>query len=214
MKQYCQNKEREMGSDIKVMVEEYLYTNSEYKWCTISNFKIDYYEDNDTGKPIYRPVNIYPNRNYDCFYALCGVRGDSCEDLIPISKPRGFPDDMCKYNTYFKNLISYCNEYNYPYSHVSLYELYQHVKMYPFYTQKGYVSCDIAKEYELNKVIPNEFCGYTNAKDYRFLKWKKPNPLTDLIKAVEKLVSENSYICLQKLREENSPKIRILFMID
>lgn len=199
---------------MSLIVEEYNNFGNHYAWFNITNFKINHYPDDsydDTDKSPWKPINIYPNRDYDCFYALTGIRGIFCEDLVPISEPRGFPSDICNFSKPF------CEERSngdYSTSYVLLSELYDHVEKYPFFTQKGYVSIEQAEAFKKYGTIPKSYCGLTSNKSKPLLKWQVQNPLLKLIEAVEKLVDGNSYLCLNERRKENSHKIRILFAID
>jgi hypothetical protein len=203
-----------MGSDMSLIVEEYQNYGNHYGWFNISDFKINHYPVDcydDTDKSPFIPVNIYPHRDYDCFYALVGVRGIFCEDLIPISEPRGFPIDICEFS---KPFIQEHSGEDCTTSYVLISELYNHVEKYPFFTQKGYVSIEQAESFKKDGATPKSYCGYTSNKSKPLLKWQTNNPLIGLIEAVEKLVAKNSYLCLNERRKDNSHKIRILFAID
>jgi hypothetical protein len=194
-----------MGSDINLIIEEYYDFCDEYGWYNQSHYEIDHFAE--AGEYPWKPINIYPIRNYDCFYALCGVRDTFCEDLPILSEPRGFPDDVCKFSKLFCDY--YNNPNDYTTSYVLLSELYNHLEKYPFFTRKGYVTLEQAEEFKNHGIEPTSYCGYTTDKSAVLLKWKAPNPLFGLIEAIRKHLGYNEYYF-----KNNAHKIRILFAID
>lgn len=57
-------------------------------WVNVDNYRVDPYEPGT-----YDRVEIHGDRNYSLFTLLAGVR-DYSEKTIPISNPKGLPDDM------------------------------------------------------------------------------------------------------------------------
>lgn len=88
-----------MGTDIHFFVEKKVGD----KWVTLDEWKS---EDHSAwaGGTYYSPkTELYGSRNYDTFAILADVRNgygfagvDTGEGFVPISAPKGYPDDMCK----------------------------------------------------------------------------------------------------------------------
>lgn len=73
-----------MGCDIHVHIER--YDDKDNEWKSVRLYAVDTYLDTIA----YCEPNIW--RNYDLFAHLAGVR--NYDGVVPISAPRGLPDDV------------------------------------------------------------------------------------------------------------------------
>ena len=82
---------RNVGTDIHFYVERKVNG----KWVTCDTWNPQYREWDPDHPGIPPEKRFYDNRNYDLFDILARGRTGENSELVPISEPRGIPDDIC-----------------------------------------------------------------------------------------------------------------------
>lgn len=156
-----------MGCDIHMYCE--VKQKNSKKWDTVGRiFKNEYakyhkgliwvFED---GESFGEPYVIYPylNRNYNLFAVLAGVRNGTWGDQVkPISKPRGLPEDVSKF------VLKKSEEYGvdgHSHSHISLSELEKYNWGFKI-SIDAYVDKEVAEEFNKTGIKPTEYAALSS----------------------------------------------------
>lgn len=201
-----------MGCDIHMYVEYKRTINGNEQWVCGDYFKHNpYYTTEDKSEQRYSKLELHGNRNYQLFTTLAGVR-DYSESVVPVSDPRGLPEDCCEF-------VTQENEKwdgdGHTHSWLSLKDLREYQNADPVMHYSGLISRK--QQYALDSLgeTPNEWCQGTNQEGYERRKWSEPNKsLIPLIEKLQRRALELLQYEWQEYNIENDTKIRIVFWFD
>lgn len=201
-----------MGCDIHIHVEIKSHDN---KWLSGDYYKVNPYfnpNDNEDFEKEYSCVEIHGSRNYTLFTTLAGVRDYSGKN-IPVSEPKGFPDNCCK--QVIESKESWDGD-GHSHSWLTLKELRDYTKGdNNKITYSGLVSKEQSETLDNEGITPDWWCQGSTDKDLVFREWQSEN--TTLFPLITKL--ENRYQDIHhgghgEYNQENDSKIRIVFWFD
>ena len=155
-----------MGCDIHLYTETLRSINGKLQWVNADHWELDrYFEDSTDWRDRLSVISLWDIRNYYMFSILAGVRNYS--DNVPISEPRGFPDDVSPMVKFKKE--SWGSD-GHSHSYFTLKELADY-KSEPI-KYSGKVSPECAKKLDNEGITPREWCEETTIKDWVYREWK------------------------------------------
>ncbi len=206
-----------MGCDIHMYVE---YKKSlpikdskerEEKWVCGDYFKPNPFKDIFDEEKSLERMELYGHRNYGLFATLAGVR-DYTNSIIPVSEPKGMPDDCCPY---IKSANEDWDSDGHTHSWLTLKELKDYQATQPKLPRTGLLSPADIIEFDKNGTLPKSWCQGTNVEGWQRREWVENNEtLTPLIEALQKRAHELLQYEWEEYKVENDEKIRIVFWFD
>jgi len=149
-----------------------------------------YVEVRSNGKWEKSDVNVPDDRNYWAFAKLANVRNgvgfagsDTGNTIVPISEPRGLPDDTSICESTGIDLGDHSHSW------VLLSELLA-VNFNEPVTQRGLVKHDVAEAFRKHGILPRKWCSgvWGNGSDeYEQLEWNEP--LYDAASLLPKIIA-------------------------
>lgn len=198
-----------MGCDIHMYVEYRKSVNSNFIWVNGDHFKMNPYFG-DPGEAQFERIELHGNRNYALFTTLCGVQ-DYSEKTIPVSDPKGIPEDCCQY------VKSECERWDgdgHTHSWATLKELREYQQKGHKLKYSGLISQKQIADLN-NGITPNSWCQGTNAVGYERREWEEENTvLNPLIAKMQKRAHELMQWDWEEYDAANDDKIRIVFWFD
>ena len=209
-----------MGCDIHLYTERKITIDNKEKWFCCDHFKFNPYYDKDNpddGEQEYEFISIYDERNYEAFSVLADVR--NYYNIKPLDEPRGLPEDV---SDIVRKESHRWGTDGHSHSWFTARELFVYKSTNPYKKHTGMVSSEQMKRYDKCGIAPNEWCRWTNNKDYEFMSWKTPGSYLDrLVEAVKKKMEEEFWIWDSLSEEEkkkrlieNMDNFRIVFWFD
>lgn len=192
-----------MGCDIHMYVE---YRNDN-NWRPGDYFVKDGDWADDNG---FERKEIHGGRNYSLFSTLAGVR-DYSEKIVPVSEPKGIPDDACRYTK--KQFNEWGSDAHTP-SYLTLSELKAYQDGHPVLHHSGLISPKQQVDLD-NGVLPDSWCQGTSLEGYKRREWSEPN--TALIPLIEKLQVRAKELLRHEWEKQvpnDDHNIRIVFWFD
>ena len=196
-----------MGCDIHVCVEIKKKIRQLEGWYNEDRYKLNHYHDEkeDEAEDKWERVPIYRNRNYRLFSVLANVRNNS--DNIPISEPRGVPNNMSIITRDAYQDWS-CDAHSA--SYFTLAELKAYGNKAVKYT--GMMHLDEAKKVDKGE-MPDSWCLSTSDCSYVYREWEREEDiLSCFIDPMTELLREEFYIWGDT--SEKDDQIRIVFWFD
>lgn len=198
-----------MGCDIHMYVEYKKSVNNNMVWVNGDYFKHNpYYKSNDEEKRFER-MELHGWRNYILFATLAGVR-DYTEKVIPVSEPKGVPDDS---SDYVKQANEDWDGDGHTHSWLTLKELKDYQVSNPTLYHTGLLSPKDLVEFDKNGTQPQSWCQGTNQEGYERREWSEPNdtlqPLIEKLQARAKELLQNDWD--ENYNPQNDEKVRIVF---
>ncbi|CRH24886.1 Uncharacterised protein [Chlamydia trachomatis] len=200
-----------MGCDIHMYVEYKRENQESSQWKNGDYFRINesFGEFEDENK--FNQIGLYDKRNYSLFSTLAGVR-DYSEKIIPVSEPKGLPDDI---SDYVKKESDDWEGDGHTHSWLTLKELRDYNNNSPVLHFSGMISSDQAEKLDAGIENPNSWCQWTSREDYVKREWSEKNltlnPLIDLMQTRAKELLQYHY---QDYDLKNDENIRIVFWFD
>ena len=206
-----------MGCDINLYVEykkELPIKNSnkrEEKWVSGDYFKFNPFKDLWDGEENLERMELYGGRNYSLFATLAGVR-DYTNSIIPVSEPKGIPNDCCDYIREEKKRWG-CDGHTH--SWLTLKEIKEYQSTKPVLPRTGLLSPADVIEFDKNGTHPKSWCQGTNQEGYERREWLEENEsLIPLIDLMQKRAKELMQYEWQDYDIKNDENIRIVFWFD
>lgn len=206
-----------MGCDIHMYVE---YKKDipvkgsdrrETKWISGDYFKPNPYYDLWDEEEQKERMELYGNRNYSLFTTLAGVR-DYSNKTIPVSEPKGLPDDCCEY------VKQQCERWGidgHTHSWLTLKELKVYQATNPKMYYLGLLSPADLILFDTEGKLPRSWCQGTNQKGYERREWSEENAvLIPLIDKLQQRAHELMQYDWQEYDAANDEKVRIVFWFD
>lgn len=212
-KSFDKLKTKIMGCDIHLYTETKRTVNDKLVWVNVDNWKINpYYEPGKDGEREYDINYMYHSRNYSLFSLLAGVR-DYSEKTIPVSPPKGLPDDISEPT---KREAERWNGDGHTHSWLTLAELKAFQAAQPTVTHSGLIHADQAKALDENGITPDNWCQGTNQPNYVRREWSVANDsLNSIIKPLEEKLRDEFWVFGDKPYDPAlDEKIRIVFWFD
>ncbi len=206
-----------MGCDIHMYVEykKKFYKakdNFEERWVHGDYFKPNpHFDPNDATDDEMERMDLYGGRNYGLFATLAGVR-DYTDSIIPVSEPKGVPDDCTKY---VKKQEEDWDGDGHSHSWLTLKEIREYQAKSPSLPRTGLLDPTSLKEFDEKGTFPTSWCQGTNQEGYERREWTEPNDtLVPLIKLMEYRCKELFQYDWEEYKSENDNNIRIVFWFD
>lgn len=206
-----------MGCDIHMYVEykkDLPVKDSEKreeKWICGDYFKLNPFEGLWEDESKLEKMELYGNRNYGLFATLAGVR-DYTNSIIPVSEPKGMPDDCCPY---IKKSCEDWDSDGHNHSWLTLKEIKNYQANSPELPRTGLLSPDDLIKFDKEGVQPESWCQGTNMKGYERREWiEKNQTLVPLIDLLQKRAKELMQYEFEEYDINNDEKIRIVFWFD
>lgn len=206
-----------MGCDIHMYVEykkELPIKDSkerEEKWISGDYFKPNPFKDVWEDEEKLERMELYGHRNYGLFATLAGIR-DYTNSIIPVSEPKGIPDDCC---AYVKKANEDWDGDGHTHSWLTLKEIKDYQATQPTLPITGLLSPTDVIEFDKNGTHPQSWCQGTNQEGYERREWVEQNEtLVPLIEAMQKRAKELMQYDWQEYDLKNDEKIRIVFWFD
>lgn len=193
--------------------EEKKSVNGNSVWVNADFWKMNpYHKIFDDEKP-YELMELYGDRNYSMFTALCGVR-DYSGKSPKISEPRGIPDDATEL---VKQECDYWDCDGHSHSYCTLLDVKKFVEgdNYPVYT--GLITPEQAKALDEDGIAPDCWCQGSSRDDLVRREWKDTtfNALTGLYEAMlERYAQLSFWGSKDRIPEEQMENFRIVFWFD
>lgn len=156
-------------------------------------------------------LELHGDRNYTLFTTLAGVR-DYTNETIPVSEPKGVPDDACDY---VKKENERWDTDGHSHSWLTLKELKDYQSVNRKIKRTGLLSPVQLVEFDNNNILPESWCQGTNMEGYERREWEDTNnSLIPLIEKLQKRAHELMQYDWQPYDVTNDEKIRIVFWFD
>lgn len=189
-----------MGCDIHICLE---VKNRDGEWEDIELYKKNHYKD----EPNFEKVDVYHDRNYSLFAALCGVR-DNSPGTPRISDPKGMPNDLSEVTE--QEYID-CGDDGHSHNWNMLSELYEFQANNKIIRHSGLVTQEASTALD-NGVMPSIWCQWSTDVTKVIREWEEEHDiLSPLIEAIENQVNKVTWIWDAK---GNSDQIRIVYWFD
>lgn len=176
------------------------------KWVDGNFYRKSLYVD-DIDSEEYSIVSIYPHRNYSLFAVLADVRNS--EGIIPISQPRGLPEDANSFIIKDSNSWG-CDGHSH--SYFTLRELVDFQNKNLPIKYAGYVTLEDSEIIDEGG-MPSSWCKDYWPKDNKHVwkEWQRPDtPLEFLINKIK----ERMEYFIYSNKEEYYDMVRIVFWFD
>lgn len=182
------------------------------KWVHGDYFKPNpYYNKKDPSSEAFERIELHGDRNYSLFTTLAGVR-DYSEKVIPVSEPKGIPDDC---SDYVKEQYGDWDCDGHTHSFLTLKEIRYYNLQNPFIQYTGLLSPEQIKELDENGKTPDHWCQGTNMPGYERREWQEKNDsLLPLIDKMQQRAHELLQYSWQEYDHKNDENIRIVFWFD
>ena len=193
-----------MGCDIHTCLE---VKDKEGNWQSLELYKKNRYFGQYDDEPEYEKVEVYNDRNYELFSALCGVR-DYTNERPKISEPKGVPDNASK-----ETLEQYENEKDgcHSASFNNLAELYEYQTSHKIVKRSGLITPEQAEALDQG-ILPKGWCQGSSDKSLVWREWEaEKDVMGTLISNIEHQTREAAWVCDHKKEAEN---IRIVYWFD
>jgi hypothetical protein len=206
-----------MGCDIHMYVEykkDLPIKNSkerESKWISGDYFKMNPFNEIWDDETKLERMELYGGRNYALFSTLAGVR-DYTNSIVPVSKPKGIPDDCC---LYVKSEYKDWGYDGHTPSWLTLKELKDYQETQPTLPRTGLLSPTNVIEFDKNGIHPQYWCQGTNQEGYERRNWIEENKtLIPLIEALQRRSKELMHYDWEEYDIKNDENVRIVFWFD
>jgi len=181
------------------------------KWIFGDYFKKNPYHSVFDEEPEMERMELYGNRNYGLFATLVGIR-DYTDSIIPVSEPKGIPDDCCEA---IKRENEAWSGDGHSHSWLTLKEIRDYQAKEPILPRTGLLAPADVVEFDKNGTIPQSWCQGTNQEGYERRSWVDKNEtLIPLIELMQKRAKELMQYSWQEYDFQNDEKIRIVFWFD
>ena len=198
-----------MGCDIHMFCEEKSIRNGGEVWINADHWVINPHYGVFDNEEEYQVVELYGDRNYSVFAALCGVR-DYTGNSPKISEPRGLPlncSEQVKRGSDRWRLDGHSHSY------VTLREVRDFVKKDEPVLLSGLITKDQAEALESEGKTPDSWCQASSRNDLVFREWsEKLRPLEGLYKAMCERFAP--YSKPDEISEDKLDNFRIVFWFD
>jgi hypothetical protein len=182
----------------------------EQKWISGDYFKPNEFSDVWEDESKLSRIELYGGRNYALFATLAGVR-DYSNSIIPVSEPKGMPEDCC---LYIKNAKEDWDGDGHTHSWLTLKEIKDYQNTAPKLPRTGLISPEQIVEFEKG-IMPTSWCQGTNQEGWERRDWVEENDvLIPLIEAMHKRAKELMQYDWQDYDIKNDENIRIVFWFD
>lgn len=197
-----------MYVDIHICCEYRLSTWFNGDYFMFNPWYEEFGDDNE-----YTMIPIYAKRNYDLFATLADVKNRG--GIIPISAPRGLPDDIHKVT---KQLVDEYGNRGFSHSYFTLRELLDYMDTAPICTYSGWITKEEAKDLDLYHIYPNIWLSSSNSENYVKRTWTVPNNHVNvLVDAMKKrlieIISEINHGTTKELNDTEIKRIANDFRI-
>jgi hypothetical protein len=202
-----------MGCDIHVCVESLKTVHGKTEWRNVDFFQRNPYFGSEY-EPEWNLVSCFTERNYSLFALLADVRNRAGNK--PISAPRGLPKDV---SLVTKNISDHWGEDGHSHSWFTIKELMDAEGVQGTINESGMISKEAFALLQNEGKLPEEWCQYTNQKDYVHATWVRPfKALTALIDSVlsrvDPYAASSGYPTEEVRKHVNPEKSRIIFWFD
>lgn len=192
-----------MGCDIHTCLEVYNQTTKE--WESSEIYKKNEYSK-EVGEPEFVKVDVYDDRNYQIFAALCNVRNYGESPYI--WKPRGVPFNAS--NDTKKDIRRWEGD-GHSHNWNTLAELYSFQENHPHVKRSGLISQKQSEDLDRG-ILPNSWCRGSSDKTKVRREWEEEaDVLLPLIDAIERQLRNTAYIFQPK---KSANEIRIVYWFD